>query len=322
VDYRYLGRTGLQVSSLGLGTMTWGRDTDEMDAADQLAEFTGAGGTLIDTASSYGDGAAEELIGSLLRRGLAQRDDLVICTKSGSRWHDGHYWTDASRGNLLRNLNLSLKRIGTDYVDLWLVQRPDPAVPLEETLGALDWALRTGRARYVGLSNYSAWESTRAHCLLQGLTGGLALSGGLTAVEVEYSLLNRQCEAELRPAAAGLGFGLLAWSPLGRGVLTGKYRNGIPADSRAASSHLRGFVAPYLNSVAADIADAVATAAAGLGAAPLDVALAWVRAQAGVACAILGARTPAQLHTALAGASLELPAAIKDALNEVSAPAG
>ncbi|MDR2453276.1 MAG: aldo/keto reductase [Bifidobacteriaceae bacterium] len=316
MDYRYVGRTGLEVSSLGLGTMTWGRDTDEMDAADQLAEFAEAGGTLVDTASSYGDGAAEELIGSLLRSGVAQRDQLVICTKAGSRLRGERFRTDASRANLLANLDQSLTRLGTDWVDLWLVQRPDRQVPLAEALSALELAVRSGKARYAGLSNHPAWVLARAHSLLEA---AWPLGGGLAAAQLEYSLLNRSLEAEVAPAAAALGIGLLAWSPLGRGVLTGKYRHSVPADSRAASSHLSGFVAPYLNSAAAAVVEAVATAAAGLGAAPLDVALAWVRGRAGVASAILGARTPAQLHTALAGAALELPPAIVQALDEVSA---
>jgi aryl-alcohol dehydrogenase-like predicted oxidoreductase len=296
--------------------MTWGRDTDEMDAADQLAEFTQAGGTLVDTAASYGDGAAEELLGSLMRSGLADRDDLVICTKSGSKLRGQHFQTDASRGNLIDNLTESLCRLGTDRVDLWLVQRPDPAVPLEETLGALQWAVDTGKARYIGLSNHPAWVTARAHSLVQNA----GLGAGLTAVEVEYSLLNRRVERELAPAASAMGLGLLAWSPLGRGVLTGKYRHGVPADSRAASPHLQGFVTPYLTSAAAAVVEAVATAADGLGVAPLDVALAWVRGRAGVASAILGARTAAQLHTSLVGADLVLPPEIEDALDEVSAP--
>ncbi|MDR0365314.1 MAG: aldo/keto reductase, partial [Bifidobacteriaceae bacterium] len=260
--------------------------------------------------------AAEELIGSLLRSGLATRDELVICTKSGSKLRDGRFQTDASRGTLLENLNQSLSRLGTDYLDLWLVQRPDPHVPLEETLSALQWARQAGKARYVGLSNHPAWVLAQAHTLLK--TAGDDLAAGLTATEMEYSLLNRSIEAELVPAATALGIGLLAWSPLGRGVLTGKYRHGVPADSRAASPHLSGFVTPYLNSRSAAVVEAVATAADGLGAAPLDVALAWVRDRPGVASAIVGARTAAQLHSALVGAELMLPPAIVAALDEVS----
>ncbi|MDR1633884.1 MAG: aldo/keto reductase [Bifidobacteriaceae bacterium] len=314
MEHRNAGRSGLRLSAIGLGTMTWGRDTDEMDAADQLAEFTEAGGTFIDTAGSYGDGAAEELLGSLMRSGLADRDEVVIATKAGSRMRGQRLTTDASRGNLIDNLTESLRRLGTDHVDLLLVQRPDPVVPLEETLGALKWALDSGKTRYIGLSNHPAWVTARAQTLIEETGLGL----GLAAVEVEYSLLNRRLEVELAPAAAHLGLGLLTWSPLGRGVLTGKYRHGVPADSRAASPHLRGFVAPYLSSAAAAVVEAVATAADGLGVAPLDIALAWVRGRAGVTSAILGARTAAQLHTALVGADLELPPEIVAALDEVS----
>jgi aryl-alcohol dehydrogenase-like predicted oxidoreductase len=315
VEYRYVGSTGLQVSTLGLGTMTWSRDTDDVEAASQLAEYVESGGNLIDTASSYGAGGAEELIGSLLGLGIANRDELVICTKSGSRLHDGHQRTDASRRTMLLNLEQSLQRLGTDYVDLWLVQRPDSAVRLEETLSALDSAQRSGKTRYVGLSNHPAWMLARAHTLL----GSDPLGCAIAAAQVEYSLLNRKIETELLPAATALGIGLLAWSPLGRGVLTGKYRYAIPPDSRAASAHLSGFVAPYLNNQSAAVVEAVAAAADGLGVAPLDVSLAWARARPGVASAILGARTASQLHSALIAEDLVLPDAITAALDEVSA---
>jgi aryl-alcohol dehydrogenase-like predicted oxidoreductase len=294
--------------------MTWGRDTDEVDATDQLADFVDAGGTLVDTAGSYGAGAAEEQLGDLMGN-VVERSDLVICTKSGVRSRHGRFVTDGSRGNLLDNLDASLKRLGTDHVDLWMLQRPDPNTPLEETLSALQCAVATGRARYVGLSNHPAWVTARAHTLLSN-----ELGFGLTAAQMEYSLLERGIERELLPAARKLGIGVLAWSPLGRGVLTGKYRHSIPADSRAASAHLSGFVQPYLNSAAAAIVEAVAAAAEGLDVAPLDVALAWARGREGVAAVILGARTAAQLRTALSGADLVLPQEIMTALDEVSAP--
>jgi aryl-alcohol dehydrogenase-like predicted oxidoreductase len=305
----------LAVSDLGLGTMTWGRDTDEMEAADQLAAFLDQGGTLVDTAGSYGDGEAEALLGSLTASGaFANRRDLVICTKSGVASRGGEPVPDASRGNLLASLDDSLTRLGTSYVDLWLVQGPDPATPLEETASALRSAVASGRARYAGLSNCPAWMAARFWHLLQP-------DPSLAALEMEYSLLERGVEREVLPAAAALGCGLLAWSPLGRGVLTGKYRHSVPAYSRAASPHLSGFVQPYLNSAAAAVVEAVATAAEGLGRAPADVALAWVRSRPGVACAILGARTGAQLRTILAGAGHDLPGEIASALDEISAPA-
>ncbi|NMR20731.1 aldo/keto reductase [Cellulomonas fimi] len=312
MEQRQLGRTGLRVSELGLGTMTWSRDTDEHEAAEQLRDFVDAGGTLLDTAASYADGASEELIGTLLS-GTVPRDEIVLCTKGGVRRTAAGGVVDASRGALLDSLDGSLARLRTDHVDLWLVQTPDPRTPLAETLSALRYAVTSGRARYVGLSNHPGWQTARAATLLGD-------DVGLAAVEVEYSLLQRGVEREVLPAAAELGIGVLAWSPLGRGVLTGKYRRTIPADSRAASPHLAGFVEPYLGAGSLAVVEAVATAAQGLGRSPLDVALAWLRVRNQVTAAIVGARTAAQLRGSLAAGDLELPPEILHALDEVSAP--
>lgn len=311
MELRRAGRSGLLVSSLGLGTMTWGRDTDEHEAAEQLSLFLDAGGTLIDTAASYGDGAAEALLGSLLAE--VDRRDVVLCSKAGVRRSSRGNRLDASRATLLDTLDESLAALGTDHLDLWLVQAHDPDVPLEETLSALRHAVSTGRTRYAGLSNHPAWYVGYA-------AAGLGTDGtGLAAVEVEYSLLERSIEREVLPGAESLGAGVLAWSPLGRGVLTGKYRSTVPADSRAASPHLRGFVEPYLTDRSRGIVEAVATAADGLGRTPLEVALAWVRDAPGVSSAIVGARTATQLRGVLAGTDLELPGAIRRALDDVSA---
>ena len=312
MEHRRVGSSGLTVSALGLGTMTWGRDTDEHDAEEQLTAFLDAGGTLLDTAASYGDGAAEQLLGSLLAQ--VDRGDVVLCSKSGVR--PGRHGTrvDASRGTLLDTLDATLARLRTDHLDLWLVQAPDPSVAPDETLDALRRAVASGRTRYVGLSNHPAWFTGYAAAAL-GDDGT-----GLAAVEVEYSLLERGIEREVLPAADTLGTGVLAWSPLGRGVLTGKYRRNIPADSRAASPHLRGFVEPYLTERAAGVVESVATAADGLGRSALEVALAWVRDAPGVSSAIVGARTLTQLRGALAAVDLELPPAIRHALDDVTAP--
>lgn len=311
MEERLVGATGLRVSAVGLGTLTWSRDTDEHEAAEQLRDFVDAGGTLLDTAASYADGAAEELIGHLLRT-TVPRDDVVLCTKAGVRHGAGGRVVDASRGALLSSLDGSLERLGTDHVDLWLVQTPDPRTPLAETVGALEHALGSGRARYVGLSNHAGWQTARAATLLG--------PGRLAAVEVEYSLLQRGVEREVLPAATDLGVGVLAWSPLGRGVLTGKYRRSVPADSRAASAHLAGFVEPYLGRDAAPVVEALVTAAEGLQRTPLEVALGWVLGRPQVASAVVGARTAAQLRAALT-AQTALPEAITAALDEVSAPA-
>ncbi|HWK92239.1 MAG TPA: aldo/keto reductase [Luteimicrobium sp.] len=313
MERRQVGRTGLRVSELGLGTMTWGRDTDDLDAAEQLRDFVDAGGTLVDTAATYGDGDAERVIGSLLD-GKVARDDVVLCTKGGVRAGRSGARVDASRAGLLADLDASLERLGTDHVDLFLVACPDPATPLAETVSAMRLAVSSGRARYVGLSNHPGWASARAATLLE------ADGTGLSALELEYSLLQRGAERDVVPAADALGLGLLAWSPLGRGVLTGKYRRAIPADSRAASAHLAAFVDPYLDAAASSVVEAVATAAEGLGRAPLEVALAWLLARDTVASAIVGARTPAQLRASLAAVDLDLPGEVHAALDDVSAP--
>jgi aryl-alcohol dehydrogenase-like predicted oxidoreductase len=312
VEERSVGRSGLLVSRLGLGTLTWGRDTDEHEAADQLREFLDAGGTLVDTAASYSEGAAEELLGALLGT-QARREDVVLCTKGGVGRRDGTRRLDTSRRGMLADLDASLRRLGTDHVDLWLTHAWSEDAPIEETISALEAAQSSGRARYVGFSNYAGWQTSRAASLLPA--GAAAV-----ATEVEYSLLQRGVEREVVPAALALGLGILAWSPLGRGVLTGKYRSGTPADSRAASPHLSGFVGLYLEARSRGVVDAVVTAADGLGCSPVEVALAWVRDRPGVAAVLVGARTAAQLRASLTSEEVLLPIEIHAALEEVCAP--
>ncbi|MGN6599714.1 MAG: aldo/keto reductase [Actinomycetes bacterium] len=315
MEQRRLGRSGLRVSRLALGTMTWGRDTDEHESADQLRAFLDAGGTLLDTAASYGDGTAETVIGGLLRT-VVSREELVLATKGGIRRTGGVRRVDVSRKALLDDLDTSLARLGVDNVDLWQVHTWSDDVDLEETLSACDAAVSTGRARYAGVSNYSGWQLARAATLQEVAPARTRLVSN----QVEYSLLSRGIEAEVLPAAEALGVGILAWSPLGRGVLTGKYRHGIPADSRGASPHFGGFVRGYLDDRAARVVDAVATAADGLSVSPLEISLAWVRDAPGVSAAIVGARTAAQLRASLAAEEVALPAEIRRALDDVSRP--
>lgn len=318
MEQRHLGRTGLRVSRIGLGTLTWGRSADgpdEAEAAAQLKTFWNAGGTLVDTADVYGGGEAEYLLGQLIGS-VVPRRDVVIATKAGGV-ADPDRRFDTSRGHLLAALDDSLARLDTDYVDLWQVHAFDPWTPLEETLQALDIAVSSGRARYAGVSNFSGWQLAKA------ATWQLAAPGvrtRLASTQMEYSLLQRGVEREVVPAALDLGLSLLPSSPLGRGVLTGKYRAGTPADSRGASETLAAFVDPYLDEAASRIVDAVATAAHGLAVTPLQVALAWVRDRPGVAAPIVGARTSAQLGAALSVEALSLPEEIRQALDDVSAP--
>ena len=186
----------------------------------------------------------------------------------------------------------------------------DPYTPIEETLSAARYAVDTGRVRYLGISNYSGWQLT---------TAALSSEFPIVSAQMEYSLLQRGIEREVIPASTDLGVGVMAWSPLGRGVLSGKYRNGTPADSRAATAHFATFVTPYLNDRSRSIVDAVCTAAQGLGLSPIEVALAWVNARPQVSSTIVGARTAAQLRGVIQAFDTVLPSEIHTALDEVSA---
>ena len=314
MELRRAGGTGLDISRLGLGTMTWGRDTDEHEAADQCRAYIEAGGNFIDTAATYGDGDSERVIGGLIGT-LFNRDEIVLATKAGISFNNGERNIDVSRHGLIAQLEKSLTRLGTDYIDLWQIQAWDSHIPLEDTLSALDFAYSSGKARYVGISNYSGWQSARAITLQESHS----MKAPIATMQNEYSLLNRSVEEEILESASQLGVGFLAWSPLGRGVLSGKYRNGTPSDSRGASPHFAHFIDPYLDERSSRIVDAVCVAAQGLGYSPLEVALSWVRDAPGVTSAIIGARTGAQLRGALTTEQIILPDIVREALNDISA---
>jgi aryl-alcohol dehydrogenase-like predicted oxidoreductase len=272
-----------------------------------------AGGTLIDTADIYADGRSESLVGELVNE-FAVRDEVVVATKAGSR-PDPIRRFDTSRRHLLDSLHRSLARLQIDAIDLWQLHVWDPWTPLEETLAAAEHAVTTGMVRYVGISNFSGWQTARA-CTMQQRS-----AAPIITAQMEYSLLERGIEREIVPAASALGIGILPWSPLGRGVLTGKYRHGVPSDSRGGNAQTAGWIQTYLDERGRRIVDAVATAAEGLGSSPTEVALAWVRDRPGVVAPILGARSANQLIGALASDELELPEEILSALDDISAPA-
>lgn len=315
MEMRRAGNSGLSLSRLGLGTMTWGRDTDTHEAADQCRAFIEAGGNFIDTSSTYGDGDSERVIGGLIGT-LVKREDVAIATKAGVSFPEGVRTVNNSRQSLIAELDRSLSRLETDYVDIWQIHSWDPHNPLEDTLSALDYAYSSGKARYVGISNFSGWQSARAITIQETNSA----KAPIVTHQVEYSLLNREIENEVLPCADETGIGILAWAPLGRGVLTGKYRKGIPSDSRAAAPHFVKHVEPYLREKPQRIVEAVAVAAEGLGFAPLEVALAWVRDTPGITSAIVGARTGAQLRGILTSEEITLPDIVRQALNEISDP--
>jgi aryl-alcohol dehydrogenase-like predicted oxidoreductase len=294
--------------------MTWGRDTDTHEAADQCRAYIEAGGNFIDTSPIYGDGDSERVIGGMIGT-LFERDEVVIATKAGIQLINGEKSVNNSRQSLIAELDKSLSRLGTDHVDLWQIHGWDFNNPLEDTLSALDYAYTSGKARYVGISNFSGWQSSRA-ITLQELHG---MKAPIVTLQNEYSLLNREVESEILPCVDDLNVGFLAWAPLARGVLTGKYRTGIPSDSRAAAPHFMRHVEPYMNDRSSRIVEAISVAAEGLGFAPLEVAIAWVRDNPLVTSSIVGARTGAQLRGILKSEEISLPQTIREVLDEVSA---
>ena len=309
---RQVGTSGLRVSRLGLGTMTWGRDTSPRDADALFGAFRAAGGNLVDTAAAYGHGEVERLLGSIVAKS-GSRDDIVLATKAGFVVRDGQRVVDTSRRTLLDDLAGSLRRLGTDAVDLWQVHAWGDA-PIEETLAAIDHAVGVGMARYAGVSNFVGWQTAQAVTWQRAVPGRVPI----TSTQVEYSLLARRAEVEILPAVRALGLGFFPWSPLGRGVLTGTYRTGTPRTSRGASDHLGWFVEPYLEPRSAGVVEAVARAADGLGLTPAQVALLWVRDAPGVTAPLLGARTLGQLQPYLDVDDTELPLPIAQALDDVS----
>lgn len=309
---RTVGASGLKVSSIGLGSLTWGGQTDPREARAMVRRFVEAGGNLVDTAPAYGGGLAEQLLGRLIHTEL-RRDDLVIATKAGFVVEGGRRVVDTSRAALLRDLEHSLRRLHTDHVDLWQVHAWGDA-PIEETCEALDHAVRSGMARYVGVSNFVGWQAATAATWQRAGSGRTPLVSN----QVEYSLLARRAEIEVVPSARHHGMGVLAWSPLGRGVLAGRYRNGTPRDSRGASERLSWFVEPYLTPKSRAVVEAVARAAEGLGATTAQIALAWVRDAPVVSSALVGPRTVSQLDELLAADEVHLPGEIVSALDDIT----
>lgn len=320
MDYRTLGRSGTAVSTLALGTMTFGSETDEAAAHAQLDRFVEAGGTLVDTADVYGGGASEEIIGRWIAQRPADiRDRVVLATKGRFPVSDEPNGVGLSRRHLRRALEASLRRLGVDCVDLYQVHAFDALTPLEETLGCLDDLVRSGRIHYVGLSNFTGWQLQRAVDLAEfrHLTPPVTL-------QPQYNLLTRQVEWELVPACLAAGIGILPWSPLAGGWLTGKYaRDERPSGAtRLGEDPDRGMEA-YGPRAAEhrtwQVVDAVRGVASGRGVSMAQVAIAWLAARPAVSSVILGARTLEQLEDNLGAAGLHLEAAEIDRLDGASA---
>jgi aryl-alcohol dehydrogenase-like predicted oxidoreductase len=306
VEYRRLGGSGCSVSALALGTMTFGRETDEDGSFAQLDAFAAEGGTLLDTADVYSGGVSETIVGKwLAARPSEVTERMVVATK-------GRFPTDPadpnavglSRRHLDQALTASLRRLGVDTIDLYQVHAWDPLTPIAETLEFLDGAVRSGKIRYYGLSNFLGWQVQKAVDVAdaRGLIRPVTL-------QPQYNLLSREIEWEIVPACESTDLGLLPWSPLAGGVLTGKYQRGAeaPADTRLADSmSQRNFAHRSTEQRTWDVIEAVRAIAAEREISPAQVALAWVKGRPQVTSVIIGARTMPQLADNLAAADLVL----------------
>jgi len=321
MKYRTLAGTGTSVSNLALGTMGFGTETEEADAFAILDHFIEADGNLIDTANVYGAGASEELLG----RWFASRpaditERVVLATKARFGTGPDTNENGSSRRNLDRALSASLKRLGREKVDLYQLHGWDPLTPIEETLGFLDDAVHAGKINYLGLSNFTGWQMQ--------LTLDTAKAMGLqvpVTLQPQYSLVSREIEFELVPAALHNNIGLLPWSPLAGGFLSGKYQKNQKAarETRAGSGdpmtdHIFGELAAKDQNW--DILDAVRGIADTLGVTPSQVSLSWLTNRPTVTAPIIGAKTPAQLENNIVAADLDLGEESTALLNTVSAP--
>ncbi|HEX7124530.1 MAG TPA: aldo/keto reductase [Thermodesulfobacteriota bacterium] len=321
MQYARLGDTGLVVSRLAFGAMTFGSveggalasvyKVDQAGADDLVARALDAGVTFFNTADAYAGGQSEAMLGRAIGR---RRPDVVIATKVGFRTGDALVHTGLSRRHVLAAAEGSLRRLGTDYIDLYLAHRLDPYTPLEETLEALDALVRQGKVRYVGFSNWPAWLAARSVGLQQA-TG----RARFRAAEVYYSLVGRDIEHELVPFCLDAGVGILVWSPLAGGFLTGKYTR---QDPTGGGGRLSGFdVIPFDRERGYDVVDRLVEIGRDRGVPPARVALAWLLARPYVASVLVGASRRAQLDDNLGAADLMLSADEVARLDALTAPA-
>jgi aryl-alcohol dehydrogenase-like predicted oxidoreductase len=319
VEYRRLGSSGLFVSALTLGTMTFGGQggfrkvgsTDVAGARRHVDMCLEAGVNLFDTANIYSAGESEELLGEAI---AGRRDELLLATKVRMSVGDGPNDTGLSRHHIIRQCEESLRRLGTEHIDLYQVHEWDGLTPLEETLEALDTLVRSGKVRYVGSSNYSGWQLMKA----LGVSDRLGLQRYVSQ-QIHYTLQAREAEYELVPLAVDQECSILVWSPLAGGLLSGKYRRGRDTPE---GRHVEGWDEPpvYYADKLYDIVDVLVEVAEDRGVSAAQVALAWLLGRAGVASVIVGARTDEQLADNLKAAKLELTEEERQRLDEVSAP--
>ncbi len=313
MKYRYLGRSGLLVSRLCLGTMTfgnaqWGCDQDTASAI--VARFIEGGGNFIDTADMYSGGESERMLGIALRQ--HRRDDLVIATKCWFPTGPAATGRGLSRKHIVESCDASLKRLGLDHIDLYQFHGPDPHTPIEESLGAADDLVRQGKVRYLGCSNFFAWQIAKT----QGVAALHELTPFVSAQHL-YNLLRRDIEREILPACDDQGLGMICWSPLAAGMLSGKYRDQDKPGQDSRIGHQAAITLPrYWFDDALKLIDLVVAIAARLNQTPSQVALSWLLGDRRVTAAIIGARRPEQVEENLVAGEFDLPGEVRQELTD------
>jgi len=313
VEYRALGRTGTKVSSLCLGCMMFGGKTNPGDSYDIIDRALDAGINFIDTANVYSIGRSEEVTGEALKRN-GKRHDIVLATKVHGKMGEGVNDLGNSRRHIIEQCEQSLRRLGTDYIDLYQIHRPQPDIPIDETLRALDDLVRSGKVRYLGTSTFAAWQ------LVESLWTSERL--GLNRFVVEqppYNLLDRRIERELLPAARTYGFGVIPWSPLAGGLLTGKYKRGEePPEGARFADTANPLYRRRLNDRIYDVVDGLQPMAEEKGVTLSQFSLAWCMQQPGVTSPIIGPRTMEQLEDNLAATEITFSEDELRAINRVA----
>lgn len=319
MEYRRLGRTGLKVSTICLGTMQWGWTADEKAAHHVMSRAVELGCNFLDTADVYSrwvegnpGGVAEKVIGRWLKNGRVRREEIIIATKVRGRMGDGPNDQGLSRQHIMDAVDASLRRLQTDYIDLYQTHSPDEETPLDETLRALDDLVRAGKVRYLGCSNYPAWLLTKSLWIsdVRGLSR-------FDSLQPHYNLVHRpEFERELQPLCLDQGIGVIPYSPLAAGFLTGKYRRNEPLPNSARAG---GVKSRYLNDRGFSAVEKLEEIGRDKGASVAQMAIAWVLTNTVVSSAIIGANSVEQLEDSMKGAEISLSTEEKAALDEVTA---
>lgn len=312
MKYNLLGRTGVLVSELCFGTMSFGSEADEPESARMFAACRDAGINFFDCANNYSDGKAEEILGRLIS---GCRNDLIITTKVSQRCGQDINAIGSSRRHIMQSVERSLTRLNTDRIDIYFIHHFDPYTPMDETLRALDDLVRQGKVLYLGTSNWAAWQVAKAL--------GISENKGLArfeCLEPMYNLVKRQAEVEILPLAASEQLGVITYSPLGAGLLTGKYAHGSRPSGRIADK--KQYNKRYSDPQYFEIADRFADFAGDMGVNPTTLALAWVKSHPAVTAPIIGARNLDQLKDSLAAADMNLDPATRDNISRLSVSPG